>query len=45
MKTIVGRGAVLCLAICKTVFKKHKKKVFENLPEMLIFPYRSDVVE
>ena len=26
-------------------FEKHKKKVFKNLTEMLMFPYRSDVAE
>ena len=37
-------GPVLFLAICKTVLK-NKKKVFKNLTEMLMFPYRSDVAE
>ena len=40
MKTNVGRGSVLCLAICETVLKKHKKKLFKNLTKMLMFPYR-----
>ena len=26
-------------------FEKHKKKVFKNLTETLMFPYRSDVAE
>ena len=36
---------VLCLGVCETVLKNIRKKIFKNLTETLMFPYRSDVAE
>ena len=35
----------LCISHMCTVLKNIRKNVFKNLTEMLLFPYRSDVVK
>ena len=38
-------GACAVFSYMRGCLEKHKKKVFKNLTEMLMFPYRSDVAE
>ena len=45
MKTNVAREVCTVFSYMRDCLEKHKKKVFENLTEMLMFPYRSDVAE
>ena len=44
MKTNIGGGCAV-FSYMRDSLEKHKKKVFKNLTEMLIFPYRSDIAE
>ena len=45
MKTSVGRGACAVFSYMRDCLEKYKKKLFKNLTEMLMFPYRSHVAE
>ena len=44
MKTSVGRGACAVFSYMRDCLEKYKKKLFKNLTEMLMFPYRSYLI-